>query len=154
LFENKYHEYDCSREDYVNHVIRNIYGNSKYASWLLVVDGKPAGYTICRRDEGLYNKVVAIDLFIVKEYRGREMLGHLLHPLITKAKHEGAKSIEFHSSVLPPRFWEKWSFASGVTTRTVYNCDISSGEYSDLVQRELDKIKEVSPNEDIHQSND
>jgi len=153
LLTNSYHEYDCSRQEYIDYVIKNVYGNKRYATWILLVDNKPSGYVMSRRDTGLYDKVVAIDLFIVKEHRGKEMLGHLLHALISRALDIGAKSIEFHSSVLPQRFWAKWSFASGVTTRTVYNCNIS-GEYEQLVRDELDKIKEVSPNEDIQTRKD
>ncbi len=108
--ENTYHEYDCDRNTYINHIVKNMYLNDSYRMLLLYNDETVIGYFICRRDNFLYNELIVVDVFVKKEYQGNSCIQLFLKDIAGIVFEIGVKRIKWHSHIFGADFWGKHSF--------------------------------------------
>lgn len=130
--EGTYHEYDCDRDTYLNHIISNIYPSNQYRSVLLWAGAEVVGYLISRRDTHLYNQVEVVDVQIKKEHRGRSLIQIMIDDLGAAAFESGAKRIVWRSHVFGKEFWEKHSFSLPVKQSGVFCVDLAGNKDSFL----------------------
>lgn len=126
--ENTYHEYDCDRNTYLNHIIKNMYLNASYRMLLLKDDLQTIGYFICVRDNFLYNELTVVDVYIKKKYQGKDCIQLFLNDLGEIVFDLGIKRIKWHSHIFGTAFWEKHSFGFKVKKYDTFYVELENKE--------------------------
>ncbi len=126
--ESTYHEYDCDRNTYLNHIVKNMYLNDSYRMLLLLSDEEVVGYFICRGDAHLYNELNVVDVYIQKQHQGNECIQLFLKNIGDIVFKLGVKRIKWHSHIFGSEFWKKHSFGLPVKKYEVYYVELEDKE--------------------------
>jgi len=116
LNENTHYEHDCSREVYINHVVKNMYKTDNHRVSLLYVGDKAVGYIIVRFDNFIMKEFVVVDIYIGKAHQGNNYIDLLVNDIIPIAFKVGALRIKWQSGIFDTDFWDTHSF--GVATES------------------------------------
>jgi hypothetical protein len=105
-----YTELDCSIDFYKDYLIKNVYKNVHFWTFLMYDHSKPLiripiGYLIARRNRGLWNDVDITGLYIIEGYRGNRLMSLLIDALADMALKDKAKRVRWHSHVFPDKQW-------------------------------------------------
>lgn len=122
--ENTYHEYDCDRDTYLDHIVRNMYRNPNYRMMLLVDNTKVVGYFITYEDNFLYKELRVVDVFLLREYQGKSLIQLFITDIYNVGIKVGAHRIKWHSHVFGKEFWEKHSLEFPVSVHEVFHVDL------------------------------
>ena len=138
LNENTHYEHDCSREVYINHVVKNMYKSTNHRITLLYSDDDEAvGYLIVQFSNYLNKEIEVLDIFIVKKHQGKKCMDILVNDLIPIAFNVKALRIKWPSYVFDTDFWETHSFGTEVKNYKIFYVELTKGNqdiYNEVIK--------------------
>lgn len=113
--------YDCDCDTYLKYLL-NWFKDKRYRFYLLTAGDEAAGFTIVRRDTGLYDRVFIVDMFVDKAHRGNGYSYLMAEKVAKDTVKCGAKKVVWQSKL---GFWDKQANKTGysVETETVYTAN-------------------------------